>query len=86
MLKGNLAPGGAVGKITGKEGLRFEGPARVFDSEEDMLAGLEATGGQIGLQTMCIGHGMATATICRSASPCHAERDLGALGRAVGAR
>jgi dihydroxy-acid dehydratase len=41
ILRGNLAPGGAVGKITGKEGLRFDGPARVFDSEEDMLAGLE---------------------------------------------
>ncbi|MDH4280755.1 MAG: dihydroxy-acid dehydratase, partial [Acidimicrobiia bacterium] len=41
ILRGNLAPGGAVGKITGKEGLRFAGPARVFDSEEDMLAGLE---------------------------------------------
>jgi len=41
ILTGNLAPGGAVGKITGKEGLRFEGPARVFDSEEAMLAGLE---------------------------------------------
>jgi dihydroxy-acid dehydratase len=42
ILRGNLAPGGAVGKITGKEGVRFEGPARVFDSEEDMLEGLEA--------------------------------------------
>jgi dihydroxy-acid dehydratase len=42
ILKGNLAPGGAVAKITGKEGLRFSGPARVFDCEEDMLAGLEA--------------------------------------------
>ncbi len=41
ILRGNLAPGGAVGKITGKEGVRFDGPARVFDSEEDMLAGLE---------------------------------------------
>jgi len=41
ILTGNLAPGGAVGKITGKEGLRFAGPARVFDSEEAMLAGLE---------------------------------------------
>ena len=41
ILRGNLAPGGAVGKITGKEGLRFSGPARVFDSEEDMLEGLE---------------------------------------------
>jgi dihydroxy-acid dehydratase len=41
ILKGNLAPGGAVAKITGKEGLRFEGPAKVFDGEEDMLAALE---------------------------------------------
>ena len=41
ILKGNLAPEGCVAKITGKEGLVFEGPARVFDSEEDMLAGLE---------------------------------------------
>jgi dihydroxy-acid dehydratase len=41
ILRGNLAPEGAVGKITGKEGLRFSGPARVFDSEEEMLAGLE---------------------------------------------
>ncbi len=41
ILKGNLAPAGAVAKITGKEGLRFSGPARVFDSEEDMLAALE---------------------------------------------
>ena len=41
ILRGNLAPGGAVAKITGKEGLRFSGPARVYDSEEDMLAGLE---------------------------------------------
>jgi dihydroxy-acid dehydratase len=41
ILHGNLAPGGAVAKITGKEGLTFEGAARVFDSEEDMLAALE---------------------------------------------
>ncbi len=41
ILKGNLAPGGSVAKITGKEGLQFRGPARVFDSEEDMLAALE---------------------------------------------
>jgi dihydroxy-acid dehydratase len=33
ILKGNLAAGGSVAKITGKEGLRFEGPARVFDGE-----------------------------------------------------
>ena len=41
ILKGNLAPGGAVAKITGKEGEVFSGPAKVFDSEEDMLAALE---------------------------------------------
>ena len=41
ILRGNLAPEGAVAKITGKEGLRFTGTARCFDSEEDMLAGLE---------------------------------------------
>lgn len=38
ILTGNLAPDGAVAKITGKEGLRFRGPARVFDCEEDMVA------------------------------------------------
>jgi dihydroxy-acid dehydratase len=41
ILKGNLAPGGSVAKITGKEGLQFTGPAKVFDSEEDMLKALE---------------------------------------------
>jgi dihydroxy-acid dehydratase len=41
ILRGNLAPEGAVGKITGKEGLSFSGPANVFDSEEQMLAALE---------------------------------------------
>jgi len=41
ILKGNLAPEGSVAKITGKEGLHFSGPARVYDCEEDMLQGLE---------------------------------------------
>ena len=40
ILKGNLAPEGAVAKITGKEGLRFSGKALVFNSEEEMLQGL----------------------------------------------
>ena len=43
ILFGNLASEGAVAKITGKEGTHFEGPAKVFDSEEDMLAALEHT-------------------------------------------
>jgi dihydroxy-acid dehydratase len=38
ILRGNLAPDGAVAKITGKEGTRFEGVARVFNSEEQALA------------------------------------------------
>lgn len=40
ILKGNLAPGGAVAKLTGKEGLQFSGTARVFDSEESCLKGV----------------------------------------------
>ncbi len=41
ILKGNLALGGAVAKITGKEGLIFTGSAKVYDSEENMLNALE---------------------------------------------
>ncbi len=40
ILYGNLAPDGAVAKITGKEGLRFTGRARVFNSEEESLRGI----------------------------------------------
>jgi len=41
ILRGNLAPDGAVAKITGKEGLRFKGTAHVFDCEEDMVEAAE---------------------------------------------
>lgn len=41
ILYGSLAPGGAVGKITGKEGVAFSGPAQVFDREEAMLRAAE---------------------------------------------
>ena len=40
ILRGNLAPDGAVAKLSGKEGLRFTGSARVFDSEEAALASI----------------------------------------------
>ncbi len=40
ILRGNLAPEGAVAKITGKEGLTFTGTARVFHSEEDALTSI----------------------------------------------
>lgn len=42
ILRGNLAPGGCVGKITGKEGLQFVGKAKVYDAEDDFITALEA--------------------------------------------
>ena len=41
ILRGNLAPGGSVGKITGKEGLRFTGKAKVYDEEPAFIAAME---------------------------------------------
>lgn len=41
IMRGNFCPEGAVAKITGKEGLKFSGPAKCYDSEEEMLHGLE---------------------------------------------
>lgn len=41
ILRGNLAPEGAVAKITGKEGLRFHGKSKVFDNEDDIFLALE---------------------------------------------
>jgi len=41
ILYGNLAPGGSVAKITGKEGTLFKGKARVFNDEDDFIAELE---------------------------------------------
>ncbi|KAJ5777605.1 dihydroxy-acid dehydratase [Penicillium odoratum] len=41
ILRGSLAPGGSVGKITGKEGTCFTGKARVFDDEDSFIAALE---------------------------------------------
>jgi len=40
ILYGNLAEKGSVAKISGKEGERFEGPARVFDGEKELIAGI----------------------------------------------
>ncbi len=48
ILYGNLAEQGAVAKITGKEGTRFEGTARVFDSEEACLEGIQSGAVQAG--------------------------------------
>jgi dihydroxy-acid dehydratase len=48
VLYGNLAPEGAVAKITGREGLAFSGPARVFDGEERATAAILAGGVRAG--------------------------------------
>ncbi len=42
ILYGNLAEGGSVAKITGKEGEKFTGPARVFDGEHDLIKGINS--------------------------------------------
>ncbi|MGI4727050.1 MAG: dihydroxy-acid dehydratase [Janthinobacterium lividum] len=42
IIYGNLAEGGSVAKITGKEGERFEGPARVFDGEFELIHGIQS--------------------------------------------
>lgn len=54
VLKGNLAPGGAVAKITGKEGLTFTGRARVFDTEDAMVAAVEAGSIRRGEKTVIV--------------------------------
>ena len=41
ILRGNLAPGGAVSKITGKEGLQFVGKCRAFDEESAFVEAIE---------------------------------------------
>ncbi|KAK7181038.1 hypothetical protein DPSP01_003612 [Paraphaeosphaeria sporulosa] len=42
ILRGNLAPGGSVGKITGKEGTKFTGKARCYNAEDEFITSLEA--------------------------------------------
>ena len=54
ILRGSLAPGGAVGKITGKEGLSFKGKASVFNDEDDMVAALEAGSIKKGEKTVIV--------------------------------
>ena len=54
ILKGNLAPGGAVAKITGKEGLGFTGKARAFDSEDEFVAAVESGSIKKGEKTVVV--------------------------------
>ncbi|CAO3615195.1 unnamed protein product [Cunninghamella echinulata] len=53
-LFGNLAPEGSVAKITGKEGLKFTGKARVFEGEEAFIAALERGEFKVGEKTVGI--------------------------------
>ncbi|KAM0791091.1 hypothetical protein ACM66B_004382 [Microbotryomycetes sp. NB124-2] len=54
ILRGNLAPGGCVSKITGKEGLEFRGKARVFDNENDVAKAIESKSIKPGEKTVII--------------------------------
>ncbi|ODV80324.1 dihydroxy-acid dehydratase [Suhomyces tanzawaensis NRRL Y-17324] len=54
ILKGTLAPGSAVGKITGKEGTYFKGAARVFDDEGAFIVALENGEIKKGEKTVCV--------------------------------
>ncbi|EMD39846.1 hypothetical protein CERSUDRAFT_112112 [Gelatoporia subvermispora B] len=54
ILRGNLAPGGAVAKITGKEGLGFTGKARAFDSEDEFVAAVESGSIKKGEKTVVV--------------------------------
>lgn len=54
ILYGSLAPGGSVGKITGKEGTKFTGKARVFDGEDGLIAAVERGEIKKGEKTVCV--------------------------------
>ncbi|KAK4690060.1 dihydroxy-acid dehydratase, partial [Tremellales sp. Uapishka_1] len=54
ILRGNLAPGGAVSKITGKEGVRFTGKCRAFDDEESFVKAVESGSIKKGEKTVVV--------------------------------
>lgn len=54
ILRGNLAPGGAVSKITGKEGLAFTGKCRAFDDEESFVKAVESGSIKKGEKTVVV--------------------------------
>ena len=77
ILKGNLAPGGAVAKITGKEGLGFTGKARAFDTEDDFVRAVESGEIKKGEKTVVVlrylgpkgGPGASFPPLCRGREP-----------------
>lgn len=54
ILKGSLAPEGAVAKITGKEGTYFKGKAKVFNKEDNFVAAIENGEIKKGEKTVCV--------------------------------
>ena len=54
ILRGSLAPGGAVAKITGKEGTYFQGKARVFEAEVDLVSAIENNEIKTGEKTVIV--------------------------------
>ncbi|KAI8459119.1 dihydroxy-acid dehydratase [Phakopsora pachyrhizi] len=58
ILKGNLAPGGAVAKITGKEGLHFTGKARIYETESALIQAIETGSIKKGEKTVVVLRGM----------------------------
>jgi dihydroxy-acid dehydratase len=54
ILRGNLAPEGAVAKITGKEGLEFTGKARTFDTEDAFVEAVESGSIKKGEKTVAV--------------------------------
>ena len=54
ILRGSLAPEGSVGKITGKEGTRFVGKAKVYDDEDDFISALEQGAIKKGQKTVVV--------------------------------
>lgn len=53
-MRGNLAPGGAVSKITGKEGVRFSGKCRAFDDEDSFIKAVESGSIKQGEKTVVV--------------------------------
>lgn len=54
ILRGSLAPGGSVAKITGKEGTQFRGRARVFETENALVAAIEKKEIKVGEKTVIV--------------------------------
>ena len=69
ILRGNLAPEGSVGKITGKEGLHFKGTAKVYEGEEDALKAFSLRMLSLGMLSSFVTKALLVARACVKCSP-----------------